>query len=280
MRAPFLLAALAACSGGSRDTNTSTTTPLQCADIAMKDDQGAVDPCDLQACQACADACDGDCVVAQSYPVQYHCPEGSWTVYDFCPDWTLGNGSSCEDTTSTLTPSDMSALGFSGDDVLAALAGPFDSPAEYVAEEGRPDTTISIAITANGDPVFHDREPSGTTTLTWDGPVPACNDFLEVPVLVAFSSADGAFAESLPTSITAMELGNLSASSELDWTDLSGSFEFATIVPSEWDSVTLDLGTILVPELQGGVQVSANREIGPNTGEGLVGPVLRWPPIP
>jgi len=49
------------------------------------DSQG--DDCIEQACEACVESCGADCSVQESYPPQYSCPDGSWTVYDFCPDW-------------------------------------------------------------------------------------------------------------------------------------------------------------------------------------------------
>jgi len=59
-----------------------------CEALAMRDADGNVDPCDLQACEACDDVCDEHCVVLESFPPQYACDgEGTFTVYDECPDW-------------------------------------------------------------------------------------------------------------------------------------------------------------------------------------------------
>lgn len=63
-----------------------------CADIAIRDVDGTPDGCDVAACDACADACGGRCMVLESYPPQYSCGGESWTVYDFCPDWSLPTG--------------------------------------------------------------------------------------------------------------------------------------------------------------------------------------------
>lgn len=84
MRALFLVL-LVGCPGGD-DTAT-----FDCESIAITTADGAPDPCDVDACQACVDACGSDCMVLESYPPQYSCgSEGRWTVYDFCPDWSVG----------------------------------------------------------------------------------------------------------------------------------------------------------------------------------------------
>ena len=246
---------------------------MVCESVAMLGTDGLPDPCDVAACQSCEDACDGPCAVAMSFPVQYMCEgEGSWSVYDACPDWQMPNYDACDDVLSTVTSDDLTALGFSADEVLAALTGPFESDAEWVAEEGRANTTVTFAVVANGDPVFHDRAPAGTSAAQ-------CQDLLEVPITLSFSSGDGAFGEQIDTAIWAMDLTALSASAAIDWQALDGSFTFSTVVPADWDTVTIDLSTMLTPALNGQVQVSANRETGPSTGEGMVGPLLRWPPM-
>ncbi len=60
----------------------------RCDDVAMRNPDGSVDACDLAACEACDDACGRSCAILESYPPQYACEgDGSWSVYDECPDW-------------------------------------------------------------------------------------------------------------------------------------------------------------------------------------------------
>jgi hypothetical protein len=61
---------------------------FSCADVAMHDADGRLDPCDLEACERCVDSCDGDCLILESYPPRYTCESASWDVYTTCPDWT------------------------------------------------------------------------------------------------------------------------------------------------------------------------------------------------
>ncbi len=64
-----------------------------CEDEAMRTASGAIDECDLQACEAAfGDGCTL-CMVNQSLPPQYVDDDGkAWTVYDFCPDWGMDTG--------------------------------------------------------------------------------------------------------------------------------------------------------------------------------------------
>jgi len=82
-----ILALLPACGYRVIDPSTAEGV-LNCDNIAIRDDDGAVDSCDKQACEACVDFCGLDCAVQQSYPPQYSCPSiGAYTVHDFCPEW-------------------------------------------------------------------------------------------------------------------------------------------------------------------------------------------------
>ena len=65
-------------------------TSFDCDAVAIDTEAGEPDPCDVSACEACVDACGGRCVILESYPPQYSCGAGgSWSVYDFCPEWVL-----------------------------------------------------------------------------------------------------------------------------------------------------------------------------------------------
>ena len=187
----------------------------------------------------------------------------------------------CDDSTATLASSDISALGFSADDVLTAVAGP--SSASGTWTDGGAITTVTLAVSLSGAPVFHDRSPTVDTGTGMEGPDSACPDWLEVPVSVTFATDDGAFDETLSASILAMELSSLWASSELDWTALSGTYTFTDIDPAEWDTVGLSLSAGWSGgATTGQVDMSASRSLsedtggGVATGEGIVGPVLRW----
>lgn len=254
---------------------------FDCASVAIRDADGVADPCDVQACQLCVDTCGGDCVILEIFPPVYSCgPDGSWDVYETCEDWELPGStqaSACEEVTSIVPADQVTPLGFSADQVLAAVVGPFGADAEWVAEKGRPATTVSLSVTAGtGEVLFHDLSAGYLAPSI--GASPPCFDVLEVPARVEFTSGDGAFAEVREVSLMVSDLTAISASFPLDWATLDGTFTFATIDPTAWDEVTLDVSTQLVPSVSGEVQVSASRGAG-SVSEGLVGPLLRWPPM-
>lgn len=269
MTRSLLFVALTGCSFGGAPLRQD---PLDCEAVAIRDAAGDLDPCDVAACEACNDVCDEGCMVLESYPPQYACAgHDSFTVYDECPDWQMPDSVLCTDTATVVTADDAT-LGFSANDVLAPLGAPMVAAAEWVAEENRPDTVVTLTVAAAGDPILHDQEPV-------DAGSSGCTDALEVPVTVALRTDDGAFDEVLATSLFVTDPTFVSVGQALDWQALGGDFTFVTLVPADWDSVALDLSTTLSATPEGGIQVSAERSTGPDTGEGLVGPLLRWPPM-
>lgn len=62
--------------------------PIDCVAIAIRDPNGEPDGCDVAACTTCVDHCGGKCAVLESYPPQYSCPDRSFSVYDFCENWS------------------------------------------------------------------------------------------------------------------------------------------------------------------------------------------------
>lgn len=65
--------------------------PYDCEEVAILGDDGAPDPCDVAACEACDADCRRGCAILESYPPQYACPDGdTFDVYDVCPDWSMG----------------------------------------------------------------------------------------------------------------------------------------------------------------------------------------------
>jgi hypothetical protein len=135
---------------------------LDCGELAIRTTSGDADPCDVDACQSCVDTCGGDCMVLESFPPQYSCgDEGSWSVYDECPDWTLptATGPHAEDVTDLGCGSDP------GESLVAAADGPgriavthTDAalgccPASIEVDVvAQPDATLSVSYTLVDDP--------------------------------------------------------------------------------------------------------------------------------
>lgn len=75
------------------DSHDSEPPASTCEDLAIPDESGGPDPCDVAACETCADSCAEPCMILESYPPQYACEgAGSWSVYDVCPDWQMPGG--------------------------------------------------------------------------------------------------------------------------------------------------------------------------------------------
>lgn len=184
--------------------------------------------------------------------------------------WTGG----CDDATVVFASDEVTPLGFSGDDVVAAATASASAPAVWVETGER--TTVILTLQADGDPVFHDRSPADLGDVGAD---PACPDWLEVPVRVGLSTEDGAFDETLIAALSALELGVASASGPVDWRNLGGTFDITTVLdPVGWDEVDLDWENVWSSAgIVGQVTFSASRAAGSGVGTGAVGAALRWP---
>ena len=116
---------LLACDGDKTD---DTQLDAWCA--------GYSDACTQQACEACTDACGSDCVVLESYPEQWACPDQSWDVYDFCPDWTPESDTDTDTDTDTGLACTVADLEFSAevrDGKTACTTCPVDATLSFVA---------------------------------------------------------------------------------------------------------------------------------------------------
>lgn len=196
----------------------------------------------------------------------------------------------CEEVATPVALDEVTALGFSAADVLAAVVGEASATATFT-EEHR-DTTVTITTSAADGAVFvlHERTPApddtDDTDPQSDGPPQgapdegACPDWLEVPIDVRLATADGAFDEARTGTILTSELATLSAGGDLAWDALTGTWDVTTVTdPADWDTVSMSWsnqweagGTI-----RGQIDLSASRDDGGGVGSGLVGPVLRWP---
>lgn len=82
-------AVLGLCLGGAKCGNESEApSELSCDKAALHTEDGDVDKCDLQACEACFAECGADCVIMEAYPPRYACSEKhAYSLYDFCEGW-------------------------------------------------------------------------------------------------------------------------------------------------------------------------------------------------
>jgi hypothetical protein len=142
-------------------TCTDCGEPFDCEEVAIGTSSGAPDACDVAACTSCVDTCGGDCAILESYPPQYSCgAQGSWSVYETCPDWTPNTGPvpRAEDVT------DLGCGTDPGEALVAAADGPgriavthTDAvtgccPAEVLVDVvAGPDATLTVSYTLVDD---------------------------------------------------------------------------------------------------------------------------------
>ena len=92
----LLVAAVGLCLGGAKCGKGDSASPdagLDCQTAALQTEDGKVDRCDIQACQACVDECGEGCQKLDAYPPRYFCSEKhSYTLHDFCEGWEYPEG--------------------------------------------------------------------------------------------------------------------------------------------------------------------------------------------
>lgn len=166
------------------------------------------------------------------------------------------NGAACTIVRSTvLAPDELPPLGMSANDVLAHLGA---TRTVTVAWADGAQTTATITFGAmTGAPQHHERQwrSSGDGG---GGVEPAiaidCEDQLEVPLAIGFSTADGAFDENWSASIVASVSDFATFSRNID--EVRGSFVVSPYVPAgNWNSVrawlSIGFGTDTSGEIEG-----------------------------
>ena len=136
-------------------------------------------------------------------------------------------------------------------------------------------------VSSAGDPIFHDLEASVDTGSPSQGSDAGCVDFLEQPVSIVYTD-DGAFAETVTSSINATDLDSISVGAEFDPYSLNGSFVFEDLDPTEWDTVGLRISNSWSKNggFLGQISVEASGSqmvIQALSATGMTSPVLRWP---
>jgi len=153
---------------------------------------------------------------------------------------TGGEGVGCLPVASTpLGLDDASPLGFTGADVVALVGGEHAGQLAW-AKGGMTGVTVTFEY-AGGQVHFVDREwkddGSGTAAeISTD-----CNDVIEVPGILSFATADGAFAESWPANVIAETKATATSGAKLDLEHLQGTYTVTEVDPASFDQVSASL---------------------------------------
>lgn len=196
-----------------------------------------------------------------------------------------GDGWTCEETRTPLAADEATPEGTLPSALIAAVGGERATTLAYDATGAT--TALTLAVTwTDGAIVWVD----GTAAWVGDEPedsgapddAPDCEDRLEVAVTLAFTTADGAFAEALDAVLvgTAAEVGRIDL--RVPWEDLAGAYVPTELDPAEWDEVSLAWAVNQSADATGGeIALSANRtgelEDGTAYDEGYEEDMARWP---
>jgi hypothetical protein len=142
--------------------------------------------------------------------------------------------------------SERSPLGFSASELLGALGSEHDGRLTY--DDGT-STTLSLALARDAarNVEFQERawvsDNSGAEIGTAIGV--ECPNVVSMPVVLTFSSGDGAFAEGWSITLLAESMMRATAQVQLDLNALEGSFTVTQVDPAEFDDVLAYLALTL-----------------------------------
>lgn len=152
---------------------------------------------------------------------------------------TEGDSPHCEDTRSTLAPEEVSALGFSANELLPLAEGEFSETLIYKDQSS---TALLLSFTPDLSAVsFVDSEavyPESSSGVTVDIGV-ICEDRLEVGGTLSFSTEDGLFADVFSGVLSAMEVTTASLSVDLMEQASAGTFDPESYPTDVYDSMNM-----------------------------------------
>lgn len=149
---------------------------------------------------------------------------------------------SCDETATTLSLDEVSALGFSGQTIVDVASGTHAATFTYV--DGST-TGLTLEATTPGAVRYIEATPpapdsSATEDLAWDtGGGDACPDRVEVDMTLSFVTQDGAFAESWDMTMRSEDGATVSFYAQLDPSGFAGTFDLVDhVTATDWDELS------------------------------------------
>lgn len=164
-------------------------------------------------------------------------------------DTATENGLSCNETRSTITLGESTALGFSAQDALNNLEGSYEASLTW--GDGTT-TTLSLSIDdREGAVELVDQEVAESSSgqeMTSDAAMPMCEDFVSIPVTVTFATADGKFNESWALVMNVTQADQVSFYHEVLPTGFTGSYSLQLMDPADFDEVKVIFDLQFAPQ--------------------------------
>ncbi len=179
------------------------------------------------------------------------------------------NGLGCVDEVTVIESLDeVSALGFSAQEVLAFAQGVHESPihwhpgdVKFGPETAESELTVSITY-ADGEIRFVASQPEGGAEFGGD-----CPDRLEIDTEVTMQTSGGALDEAFVGTLRAMRPNVAMILEQREPEKLEGAFEIESVVPADGEATELTLGIGistfgLFGSIDGGIQVESGEAVG------------------
>lgn len=157
-----------------------------------------------------------------------------------CDDRQGEAGAGCTDTYTDLAIDEVSPMGFSADEVLAAIAG---SRSETLQWSDGSHTSVTVEATYGGGLTrFVDSEPTPSDGGMENAAAALCEDRVEIEAQVSVSTDDGLLNEIFDVMLGADESTSADFTvSDLAPADLVGAYEIREIDTAQYDTVAVSV---------------------------------------
>ena len=178
--------------------------------------------------------------------------------------------------TSTVVASDeVTALGFSGEEVQAATKGLRSETLIWSADESSTELNFELSF-EDGEVRLMEGEAAQGDTGVWEAVALECEDYLELDATLSFATADGVFDEVLWVTASADAADQTNLGITLDLDEVAGSY-LPSEIPSDATSAELSIyATITADSSEGRIGLNMSGSDG-NTAWASTDEVGYWP---